>query len=162
MVDNLTMLGLMYQKHLPLEMLATYGTSPQILAPLFNLFCIALVCLALLYLIFSIANNQPRNGYGFNMFVPSWLYTSRTVFDPQPICPVYTHRTVPSIFNSQSYHHGHRSVERTVGTSSSIFPSQPFHGHGSHLGSQRNTHSHRSGEASGPSSYQSTHIHQHR
>ena len=57
MFNQFINLGLIFQKHLPVQMLATYGTSPQVLAPLFNLLCIALLCLAIMYLLYLIFTN---------------------------------------------------------------------------------------------------------
>ena len=104
MLDNFIKFALIYQKDLPLQILATYGSSPQILAPLFSFLCLALICLALLYVIYLISNNTSfsTNNYFSFFFSPAKHDYSVSSYS-HPHGPSQTHTHGPS----RSHSHGH-------------------------------------------------------
>ena len=104
MLDNFIKFALIYQKDLPLQMLATYGSSPQILAPLFSFLCLALICLALLYVIYLISNNTSfsTNNYFSFFFSPAKHDHSVSSYS-HTHGPSQTHTHGPS----RSHTHGH-------------------------------------------------------
>lgn len=78
MITHFTNLSLMLQNDLPFQMMATFGTSPQIMAPLFNMLCVALLCLALTYLIYMVINDNLQRPLIFKPITSLWA-TNNTI-----------------------------------------------------------------------------------
>ena len=105
MITHLTKLILMLQNDLPFQMMATFGTSPQIMAPIFNMFCVALLGLALTYLIYMIINDTLQRPF-FNFQVNNPFYEYRA---PRCYSQSHQHHRVHMHTHDNPTGHSHRS-----------------------------------------------------
>lgn len=144
MINNLNNISLIFDQNLPLQIMTTYGTSPQIMAPLFNLFCIALACLALMYCIY-LAFSPPRYGIHSPVFLPPtqpFSFTTSFVTDrvnvhrhgPERV-GIHSHRIVPQIIEEPPIYSPSTSIgSSTHGHASTLWghtSSSSIHQHGS-------------------------------
>jgi hypothetical protein len=58
MLFHLSQLQYLYQKELSIQLLTTFGTSPLVMAPVFNILCLSLASLALVYLLHLVTTNM--------------------------------------------------------------------------------------------------------
>ena len=106
MITHLTNLSLMLQNDLPFQMMATFGTSPQIMAPLFNMLCVALLCLALTYLIYMVINTPLQRPF-FNFQANNLFSGARTT--PFYRQPTYYYET-PQYPHIHMHTHGNPAI----------------------------------------------------
>lgn len=123
MLFHLSQLQYLYQKELSIQLLTTFGTSPLVMAPVFNILCLALASLALVYLLHLVTTDMYLDDRRYirpiRTVVPNIVLPNHRYFPPAPNSYVI-HRHPPSShphISPLSDIHGHPSSSTHVSSS---------------------------------------------